>query len=271
MRMYRTNLGDFLRARRDACQPEDVGIDRERHRRVAGLRRDEVAALAGMSTEYYVRLEQGRVDSPSRQVLDALARALRLSTVSTDYLYRLAGLGAPRVASIAPQSRDAMNSVLRRWRYTPAYIMDCNLDVVAANDLMIAVSRGEVRPGVNAVELTFSTDRQVVLEDWERTARETVATFRYLTDDTSRRHHEILEKVSDDPDFARFWKLHEVNLPTNYEVRADVEGLGELCVDVQNLTLPDFHGHTVTLYTAEEGSFTDEVLRQLAGSLEVAA
>lgn len=271
MSMYRTNLGDFLRARRDTCHPEDVGIVPERHRRVAGLRRDEVAALAGVSTEYYMRLEQGRVDSPSRQVLDALARALRLSIVSTDYLYRLAGLGAPRATSAVPQSREAMDAVLRRWRYTPGYIMDCNLDIVAANDLVVAVSRGEVQRGVNAVELTFSKDRQVNLENWERTARETVATFRYLTDDTSPRHREILDSVAGDPDFDRLWKLHEVNLPTNYEVRADVEGLGELCVDVQNLTLPDFHGHTVTLYTAEEGSFTDEVFQKLARSLAVAA
>ncbi|WP_167626513.1 helix-turn-helix domain-containing protein [Microbacterium hominis] len=268
---YSTTLGDFLRARRDTCQPEDVGLARERGRRVSGLRRDEVARLAGMSSEYYMRLEQGRVDSPSRQVLDAIARALKLSIVSTDYLYRLAGMGAPRVSASAPYPREALDMMLRRWRFTPAYIMDCNFDIVAANDLMVAISQGDIRAGVNAVQLTFSDDRRRMMEDWDRTARETVAAFRYRTDEKSARHHEVLLSVAEDPDFARLWKLHEVNVPVNYEVRASVEGLGELCVDIQNLTLPDFHGHTVTLYTAEAGSFTDNVIRDLALSLGVAA
>lgn len=271
MGTYRTTLGEYLRARRDARQPEEVGLVRERGRRVAGLRRDEVARLAGMSCEYYMRLEQGRVDSPSRQVLDALARALGLNALSTDYLYRLAGIGAPRAVSRAPHAREALNVVLRRWRFTPAYIMDCNFDVVAANDLMVAVSQGAIRAGINAVELTFSDERRRMMQDWEWTARATVAAFRYRTDERSARHREILSRVSGDPDFARLWKLHEVNIPVNYEVRAAVEGVGDLCVDVQNFTLPDFQGHTVTLYTAEEGSFTDSVIRDLAVSLGVAA
>lgn len=271
MVMYSTTLGDFLRARRDTCQPEDVGLIREAGRRVPGLRRDEVARLAGMSSEYYMRLEQGRVGSPSRQVLDAIARALRLSVLSTDYLYRLAGIGAPRVSTHAPHAREALDRVLRRWRFTPAYIMDCNFDIVAANDLMVAVSQGDIRAGVNAVQLTFSDDRRRTLDDWERTARETVAAFRYRTDERSSRHREVLQSVAADRDFARLWKLHEVNVPLNYEVRATVEGLGELCVDIQNFTLPDFNGHTVTVYTAEEGSFTDSVIRNLALSLGVAA
>ena len=161
--------------------------------------------------------------------------------------------------------------LLRRRHFTPAYIMDSNFDIVAANDLMVAVSQGDIRAGVNAVELTFSDDRRRMMEDWERTARETVAAFRYRSDERSARYREILRKVSGDPDFARLWQLHEGNRPGTYEVRATVEGLGDLCVDIQNFTLPDFHGHTVTIYTAEEGSFTDSVLRSLAQSLGVAA
>lgn len=268
---YRTTLGDFLRARRDACQPEDVGITREYGRRVPGLRRDEVATLAGMSSEYYMRLEQGRVDSPSRQVLDAISRALCMNALATDYLYRLAGIGAPRLRPATEQTKQALEKVLRRWRYTPAYIMDCNFDIVAANSLMVSLTQGDIRPGVNAVELTFSDGRRRMVDDWEYTARETVAAFRYQSDDQSTRYREILDTVGDDPDFARLWASHEVSLPLNYEVRASVEGLGDLCVDVQNFTLPDFHGHTVTLYTAEEGSFTDNLLKDMAAALEVAA
>lgn len=270
MRTYRTTLGEFLRARRDACQPEDVGLTREYGRRVAGLRRDEVAKLAGMSSEYYMRLEQGRVDSPSRQVLDAIARALCLNALSTDYLYRLAGIGAPRVTP-PHHPRDSLERVLRRWRFTPAYIMDCNFDVVAVNDLMFSISQGDIYRGMNALELTFSDSRRRIMEDWETMAREAVAAFRYRSDDQSERHAEILRSMSADADFARLWARHEVTLPIDYEVRASVDGLGDLVLDVQNFTLPDFQGHTISLYTAEEGSFTDNVLRDLAASLEVAA
>jgi transcriptional regulator with XRE-family HTH domain len=271
MKTYGTALGDFLRARRDACQPEAVGLQREYGRRVSGLRRDEVARLAGMSSEYYMRLEQGRVDSPSRQVLDAIARALQLSSVATDYLYRLAGLGAPRSTTLAPHTTEQLNAILRRWTHTPAYLADRNLDILAANDLMAAVTQGDIGPGMNAVALTFSGGIREKLEDWEHTARETVGAFRYLGDSTSVRYHQIVDELGADPDFARFWALNEVNLPLGYEVRATVEGLGDLCVDIQNFSLPDLHGYTVTLYTAAPGSFTENVLRELAASLEVAA
>lgn len=270
MKMYRTALGDFLKARRDACAPESVGLTREYGRRVPGLRRDEVARLAGMSTEYYMRLEQGRVDSPSRQVLDAIARALRLNSVSTDYLYRLAGIGSPRPVDISPQTSEALDAVLRRWRHTPAYLADRNLDILAANELMTAITQGDIEPGMNALELTFTDGVKDKLDDWEQIARATVSAFRYLGDESSPRHRELVTVMRSNPAFARLWVLREVGLPLGYEVRATVEGLGELCVDVQNFTLPDLQGYTVTLYTAATGSFTETVLRNLAASIEVA-
>src|SRR5262245_28712184 len=93
--MDRAELAEFLRTRRAGLRPEDVGLTAGPRRRIAGLRRDEVAALTGMSTDYYVRLEQARGPQPSEQMLSALARALRLTNDERDYLYRLAGHGAP--------------------------------------------------------------------------------------------------------------------------------------------------------------------------------
>ncbi|MFS0732971.1 helix-turn-helix transcriptional regulator [Microbacterium sp. 1P10UB] len=271
MKTYGTALGDFLKARRDACQPESVGLAREHGRRVPGLRRDEVARLAGMSSEYYMRLEQGRVDTPSRQVVDAIARAMRLSSITTDYLYRLAGIGLPRTTDIPKATSDTLNAVLHRWRHTPAYLADRNLDILAANELMTAVTQGDIEPGMNALELTFTDGIKDKLGDWERIARETVSAFRYLGDETAPRHRQLVASMRSNPDFARFWDLREVSLPLGYEVRATIEGLGDLCVDVQNFTIPDLQGYTVTLYTAAAGSFTEQVLRDLAASLEVAA
>src|SRR5215207_11448213 len=94
--MDRPQLADFLRRRREALQPEDVGLGAGPRRRTKGLRREEVAMLAHMSTDYYARLEQQRGPQPSEQMLAALARALRLSADERDYLYRLAGHGVPR-------------------------------------------------------------------------------------------------------------------------------------------------------------------------------
>src|SRR5215472_18825657 len=99
-------LGDFLRARREQIRPEDVGLNSGPRRRVAGLRREELALLAGISADYYLRLEQGRDKNPSAQVLDSLARALRLDVTATEYLHQLAGpTGGGRDAS-TPEVAD---------------------------------------------------------------------------------------------------------------------------------------------------------------------
>lgn len=93
--MDRAGIADFLRRRRGALQPNDVGLHLERHRRTAGLRREEVAALANISTDFYARLEQRRGARPSERTVDAIARALRLRSDERDYLLRLAGHRAP--------------------------------------------------------------------------------------------------------------------------------------------------------------------------------
>jgi transcriptional regulator with XRE-family HTH domain len=266
MAAYRNTLADFLRARRHERTPEEVGMGREHGRRVPGLRRDEVASLAGISSEYYVRLEQGRVATPSRQVIDAIARALQLNSVSTDYMYRLAGIGSPRATDLPPQTSEALETVLARWKDTPAYLMDRNLDIVATNELMVAISGGTILRGVNAVELTFTPEMVEGNADWEPLARETVGALRYLGDDSSPRYQQLLVSLMQNDQFARMWKLHEVHLPLGHEVTCHVDGIGELCIDFRNFTPADLPGYTVTVYTAEPGSFTESVMRRLASA-----
>ncbi|MFJ6651893.1 helix-turn-helix transcriptional regulator [Microbacterium sp. NPDC091313] len=271
MQMHRSTLGDFLRARRDECQPEDVGVEREYGRRVPGLRRDEVAALSGISSEYYVRLEQGRVATPSRQVIDAIARALRLNAVSTDHMYRLCGIGSPRAGDLSPRTSEAIETILMRWRDTPAYLMDRNLDIVAANTLMVAISGGSITAGVNTLELTFTPEVIASCLDWEPLARETVGAFRYLGDPTSARYREVLTRMSRNESFTRIWAANEVRLPLGREVRSHAEGIGELRIDYRNFTPADLPGYTITVYSAEPGSFTDSVIRRLAEGAGLAA
>jgi transcriptional regulator with XRE-family HTH domain len=121
--MDRTQLADFLRTRREALQPEDVGLSRGARRRTRGLRREEVAALAGMSVDYYGRLEQSRGPQPSVQMLAALARALHLSRVERDHLFRLAGHPAPETGGVLDHIAPGIQRIIDRLQDTPAMVI----------------------------------------------------------------------------------------------------------------------------------------------------
>lgn len=137
--MNRAALADFLRARRTELRPEDVGLSAGPRRRVAGLRRDEVAALAGMSTDYYVRLEQVRGPQPSEQMLAALARALRLSLDERDYLYRQAGHTAPARTPLDTHVAPALTRVLDRLENSPALVLSSLGETLLQNELSKAL------------------------------------------------------------------------------------------------------------------------------------
>jgi transcriptional regulator with XRE-family HTH domain len=141
-------LGDYLRARREQLCREDVGLVAGLRRRVAGFRREEVATLAGISSAYYLRLEQGRDTHPSSQVVDALARALQLDINATDYLHRLAGIAGCRqpeadVETVANNSDRLIDQIS-----TPAIVANRYQDVLAANPIARALSPG-FAPGEN--------------------------------------------------------------------------------------------------------------------------
>src|ERR1700758_696708 len=141
-------LGDYLRARREQVQPEDVGLVAGSRRRVAGLRREERALLAGISSDYYLRLEQGRDKNPSPQVLDALARALRLDIKATEYLHQLATwTGGRRDASGVEVAADGTEGLIEQFAMTAIVASGCQ-DVLAANRIARALSPG-FAPGRN--------------------------------------------------------------------------------------------------------------------------
>src|SRR3954451_16488531 len=177
-------IGRFLRARRELVRPEDVGLPESvspTRRRVPGLRREELAMLAGVSADYYVRLEQGRDQHPSEQVLDALARALRLDDDATAHLHELAH-PAPRRRRRAPAKLERVRPSLQRlmdaWSESPAFVMGCRMDVLAANAMALAVNPSQ-RVGSNLVRLMFLDEQHGSMHpDFEKAAAGTVASLR---------------------------------------------------------------------------------------------
>src|SRR6476660_7005256 len=134
-------LAAFLRARRELLKPADVGLPNSDRRRVEGLRREEGAMLAGMSTEYYLRLEQGRDHQPSDQVLDGLARALQLDEDASSYLRALARPAPRRRGRSVPERCDpAVQTLIDSWRLTPTFVVNRNMTILASNHVARALS-----------------------------------------------------------------------------------------------------------------------------------
>lgn len=264
-------LGAFLAARRAACDPEDFGVERDTRRRVAGLRRDEVAARAGISLEYYIRLEQGRVTRPSGQVTEALARALQMDAVHTAYLERLARGATTPARPVTAQTTESLRLLLAQWPASPAYVTDSALDILAANDAMLALSGGDLGPGRNALLQTFRPESRASIVDWERVARDAIAAFRFNADPDSARVEELLAELADDPDFPRLWALHEVAQPSTFHLSAHAGDFGELEIGVQNFTPPALPGCFVTMYFAAPGSVAAQVFARLGAPSVVAA
>src|SRR6202042_2391368 len=166
--------GRYLRVRRALVRPDAAGVPRQGSRRVPGLRREEGAFLAGVSSDYYVRLEQGRDRYPSDQVLLAIARALQLDEDATAYLLQLAKPPAPRSKPSRPPEKvsDAIRTLISNWPLTPAHGHDTYMDILAANALATALCPF-ITPGRNAILDAFTEPEMRQLRpDWDRmTAR----------------------------------------------------------------------------------------------------
>src|SRR5919198_5291052 len=178
--MRSTPLADFLRARRALLKPADVGLIDGGSRRVAGLRRDELASLAGVSPMYYTRLEQARDRHPSAQVLDALARALRLDEDERIHLHQLARPEAPELRLRGPGSVPAgIEELVESWGDTPAVLMDHPFRVLASNPLARALAP-RFEPGADALREMFvdPSVRELYREGWRDIAANCVAGLR---------------------------------------------------------------------------------------------
>ncbi|NYD23655.1 helix-turn-helix domain-containing protein [Kineococcus aurantiacus] len=263
-------VGDFLRARRDALRPEDVGLPREPGRRVPGLRREEVAQLAGISPEYYLRLEQGRDHQPSGQVLAALARALQLDVAGAQYLHRLVhpfqrrAVPAPRRG---PARERDLVAVVAGFR-NPAVALDRAKDVVAVNELAGAMAPEHHRPGRNVVLDTFDPQVKATTPGWAEHARRVVASLRLTADLDDPRLQEVVGRLSlQDDDFHRWWTSHEVSARTRGTLPLTLPGLGVVDMGWQDLELADHPGCVVTMFTPVDQAGEDglDALRARAG------
>lgn len=260
-------LGEFLRARRNVLRPEDAGIAHDTRRRVPGLRRDEVARRAGISAEYYLRLEQGRSTRPSDQVLNALALALNLDVDSRAYLFRLASGGHPTAMIADAESADRIARVLGQWTHTPAYVSDSNRDIVAANPLAAAFGNGGLSAGSNVATDLFNDRMKSTLVEWELMTRSTLAGLRRDADPFSPRLAAIIDELSADADFERMWARYDVSGPEDARIHMVIENVGTLEIELQNFAVRSMPGYLLTVLSAPRQSLTATVFAQLAASL----
>ncbi|MET0449647.1 MAG: helix-turn-helix transcriptional regulator [Aeromicrobium sp.] len=174
-------LGKFLRARRDAVTPAEVGLVAGARRRVPGLRREELALLAGISSDYYLRLEQGRDQHPSLQVVEALAAALRLDEPATTHLHGLAAPGPRRAARRAAERVPTGVAQLVDQMPMPAYVVGRYFDVLVANRMAVALSPGFARGSNILRRLFLDRDERTFYADWERVTAGVVGGLRSRT------------------------------------------------------------------------------------------
>ncbi|MER6079393.1 helix-turn-helix transcriptional regulator [Streptomyces sp. NPDC001833] len=273
-------LGDFLRSRRARIRPEEVGLPSHGRRRVPGLRREEVAQLAGVSVDYYIRLEQGRgPGGPSRTksggvsdaVLDAIARVLRLDETEHAYLLTVARphkkAGTARPAR--PRVRPGVQRLLDGMERTPAFVLGRRMDVLAWNALGDAVN------GFSALApAERNIPRQVFLDpaaagfypDWAAVAAQTVANLRIDAGrhpDDPRMAALVGELSVKSADFRRLWADHEVKECAYGTKRIQHPVAGLLTLPYETLTVPTDPDQTIVAYTPEPGSETAERLALL--------
>lgn len=260
-------IGDFLRARRELVRPEDVGLPTIGHRRVKGLRREELATLAGVSVDYYVRLEQGRERNPSLQVCEALARVLRLEADGAAHLQELAR-PAPRPARPAPDTvSPAIRRLLATYADTPALVVGPRLDVLAHNALAAALHDTYVT-GANVVRSMFlAPGVRDFFPDWEVNARDTVASLRASigTDLDDPALTDLVGELSlKSPEFLALWARHDVHEKTSGIKRMRHPQVGDLELHYESLSVNSAPGQMLMVYSAEPGSATERGLARLA-------
>jgi hypothetical protein len=270
--MNRAALADFLRRRREALRPADVGLPAGVRRRAPGLRREEVAALAVMSTDYYTRLEQQRGPQPSEQMLASLSRALRLTSDERDYLFLTAGHNPPAQVTAATHVAPALLRVLDRLEDTPALILSSLCEVLIQNAMAVALlgdKSGYTGLARSEIYRWFTDPAERLLypeDDRDRQGRAQVANLRaaYGQMGPGSQADELvraLRKAS--PEFASLWDRHEVAQRFGDHKTLVHPELGPIEVDCQALFTED-QGQALLVLTAAPRTEAYEKLRLLA-------
>ena len=268
----RSQLADFLRRRREALQPEDVGLSAGPRRRTPGLRREDVAALTGMSVDYYVRLEQERGPQPSEQMTAALARGLRLSLDERDHLFRLAGHPVPDRLARTDHVSPALMRVLDRLDDTPALVVTDLAETLAQTRVAAALLGDQTRftgPDRSMIHRWFTDPgaRSIYPPDThDLHSRIFVSQLRgaHVRSDQSPRTTALVRRLLEAaPEFARLWEQHQVGFHYPDDKTLVHPELGLIQVDCQVLQAPD-QGQALLIYTATPGTDSYDKLRLLS-------
>jgi transcriptional regulator with XRE-family HTH domain len=272
--MARSGLGAFLRSRRERITPADVGLPAGRRRRTPGLRREEVAQLAFISTEYYTRLEQARGPSPSREVLAGLARALRLSDAERDHLHHLAGVPPGPPPGPSREVRPSILNLVQRLPLAAAVVNSAIYDVLAWNDLAAALledfsavprrdrnfaRRAFLAPQPDGRRLYGLTDT----EEFTRSASVGLRAASAKYPDSREVAGLVDELLAGSDEFARLWASGDVDATATLRKTFRHPLVGKVTVNCDVLDVTDRDQHVV-IYTADPGSSSEEALRLLA-------
>jgi transcriptional regulator with XRE-family HTH domain len=264
--MNRPELSAFLRAMRARVRPDDVGLPVVGRRRTPGLRRQEVAQLAAVSIDWYIRLEQGRVGVPGSAVLDAVAQALALSEAERHHLYLIARGEAPPARHVPAPASESLQTLLHSMPTTPAWILDFRFDVLAHNAAAVALFGPGFAVATNTAQPLFldpgARDFQL---DWTRIAREHVGNLRANLarhPDDPRLRSLVGELRQNSPDFATWWDDQTVQERTNGTKRVlhPVGGVMTLRYDV--LAVQDGSEQRLSVITPADAE-AEDALRSL--------
>ncbi|MFF7209797.1 helix-turn-helix transcriptional regulator [Streptomyces sp. NPDC008238] len=267
-------LSDFLRSRRARVAPEQAGVVPGASRRVPGLRREEVAFSAGLSVDYYIRLERGRVGNASEAVLEAVARALRLDDTERAHLFHLARPGSVVRASrpeVPRRVRPGAHALLEVLADTPAMILDGRMDVLALNRMARAMfvdfEAIPVRERNLAMFVFLDPAARELFIDWEMAARMVVAGLHLYAGrnpDDPRLNELIGHLSATDADFDRWWSAHDVEEFSHGTRRYRHPLLGEVVLDYETLVFPGDPDQWLYICTAPPGSPSSAALHSLA-------
>lgn len=270
MRETTNSLGAYLRARRELVTPQQVGIPEGGVRRVPGLRREEVAMLAGISADYYLRLERGRDRNPSVQVLESIARVLHLDQEHVEHLRALAAQ-APRRRRRRPRKEIPPAGAVKLLDslVQPAFIEGRYFDVLASNALARALSPSLAVGGNQLRDLFLDPDEQALHPDWKDITECFIANLRQAvgTDIDDPRFIELTGELSlASPLFRQLWARHEVRGQRGTLIRIDHPQIGEITLNRERMNIGGTEGQMLVVYHPDAGSTDADKLALLAAA-----